>query len=39
MISYGGSINNVSLLVATSNKIPALMALHKNLFDLQIDHV
>ena len=32
MISYGGSINNVSLLVATKNKIPALQALHKNLF-------
>lgn len=35
MISYGGSINNVSLLVATKNKIPALQALHKSLFDLQ----
>lgn len=35
MISYGGSINNVSLLVATKNKIPALQALHKNLFEVQ----
>ncbi|MGM0391344.1 MAG: aspartate kinase [Bacteroidota bacterium] len=35
MISYGGSINNVSLLVATKNKIPALQALHKNLFGVQ----
>ncbi|MFO7719146.1 MAG: aspartate kinase [Gillisia sp.] len=35
MISYGGSINNVSLLVATKNKIPALQALHKNLFKVQ----
>ncbi len=34
MISYGGSINNVSLLVATSNKVSALKALHKNLFQL-----
>lgn len=39
MISYGGSINNVSLLVATNNKIPALQALHQNLFDLQNDLV
>lgn len=37
MISYGGSINNVSLLVATSNKIAALRALHQNLFHLQKD--
>lgn len=35
MISYGGSINNVSLLVATKNKISALQALHKNLFDVK----
>lgn len=35
MISYGGSINNVSLLVATKNKIPALQALHKNLFEVK----
>ena len=35
MISYGGSINNVSLLVATKNKIPALQALHKNLFEVR----
>jgi aspartate kinase len=32
MISYGGSFNNVSLLVATENKVNALKALHKNLF-------
>lgn len=32
MISYGGSFNNVSLLVATENKVSALKALHKNLF-------
>ncbi len=35
MISYGGSINNVSLLVGTKNKIPALQALHKNLFEVR----
>lgn len=34
MISYGGSINNVSLLVATVNKVSALKALHKKLFSL-----
>ncbi|RKS53011.1 aspartate kinase [Gillisia mitskevichiae] len=32
MISYGGSLNNVSLLVATENKVAALKALHKTLF-------
>jgi len=32
MISYGGSINNVSLLVSTQNKIETLQALHKKLF-------
>ena len=32
MISYGGSVNNVSLLVATENKVSALKALHKSLF-------
>lgn len=32
MISYGGSINNVSLLVTTENKVAALQALHRNLF-------
>jgi aspartate kinase len=32
MISYGGSINNVSLLVATKNKIATLKALHEKLF-------
>lgn len=34
MISYGGSINNVSLLVATENKIAALKALHEKLFNV-----
>ena len=33
MISYGGSRNNISLLVSTSDKIKALNALHKNLFE------
>ena len=32
MISYGGSINNVSLLVATENKVEALKLLHDKLF-------
>ncbi|QED36909.1 aspartate kinase [Antarcticibacterium arcticum] len=32
MISYGGSINNVSLLVATENKVQTLKALHEKLF-------
>ncbi|WP_311195934.1 ACT domain-containing protein [Antarcticibacterium sp. 1MA-6-2] len=32
MISYGGSINNVSLLVATENKVATLRALHSKLF-------
>lgn len=32
MISYGGSFNNVSLLVASENKVSALKALHKSLF-------
>lgn len=32
MISYGGSTNNVSLLVSTQNKVPALRALHQKLF-------
>jgi aspartate kinase len=35
MISYGGSINNVSLLVATENKINTLRALHTKLFKTQ----
>ena len=34
MISYGGSINNVSLLVSTENKVSALKALHEKLFSL-----
>ncbi len=32
MISYGGSINNVSLLVETENKVAVLKALHEKLF-------
>ena len=32
MISYGGSINNVSLLVATEHKVSVLKALHQKLF-------
>lgn len=39
MISYGGSINNVSLLVATNNKIPALKALHQSLFNMQPHYI
>lgn len=35
MISYGGSLNNVSLLVATENKIAVLKALHQKLFSAQ----
>lgn len=35
MISYGGSINNVSLLVATEHKINTLRALHSKLFKTQ----
>lgn len=35
MISYGGSFNNVSLLVATENKVAALQALHSKLFSLK----
>jgi aspartate kinase len=34
MISYGGSINNVSLLVATENKVKTLRALHRKLFKI-----
>lgn len=33
MISYGGSRNNISMLVSTSDKIKALNDLHKNLFE------
>ena len=33
MISYGGSMHNVSLLVNTSDKIEALNSLNDNLFD------
>lgn len=34
MISYGGSNNNISVLVNSNLKIDALIALHKGLFDL-----
>lgn len=33
MISYGGSVNNVSLLVSTENKVKTLQALHSKLFE------
>lgn len=33
MISYGGSSNNISLLVNTSNKVQALRALNRKLFE------
>lgn len=32
MISYGGSMHNISILVNTSHKLDALQSLHKNLF-------
>jgi aspartate kinase len=32
MISYGGSKNNISLLIKTENKIAALTALNENVF-------
>ncbi len=34
MISYGGSNNNISVLVNSNLKKDALIALHKGLFDL-----
>ena len=36
MISYGGSSNNVSLLVDTKNKVQALRLLNKKLFEEKI---
>lgn len=36
MISYGGSSNNISLLVDTQNKIKALQLLHHKLFEEKI---
>jgi len=39
MISYGGSINNVSLLVSTQNKIQTLQALHAKLFETKNEPV
>ncbi len=39
MISYGGSLNNVSLLVSTENKIAVLQALHQKLFVVQKEEV
>lgn len=39
MISYGGSLNNVSLLVATEHKISVLRALHQKLFAMKIEEV
>lgn len=35
MISYGGSNNNISLLVNTNDKIPALKLLNKYVFDFE----
>ncbi|GGX05164.1 aspartate kinase [Aquimarina muelleri] len=35
MISFGGSDNNISILVETKDKTSALKALHKNLFLIQ----
>ncbi|WP_196892419.1 aspartate kinase [Aureivirga marina] len=37
MISYGGSENNISLLVSEENKVTALQALHKKLFPKHIN--
>lgn len=36
MISYGGSSNNISLLVDTKNKVQALQLLHHKLFEEKI---
>ncbi|WP_029033274.1 aspartate kinase [Salinimicrobium terrae] len=36
MISYGGSSNNISLLVDTTNKVQALKLLHQKLFEVKI---
>ena len=36
MISYGGSSNNISLLVDTQNKVKALQLLHQKLFEEKI---
>jgi aspartate kinase len=36
MISYGGSSNNISLLVDTQNKVQALQLLHQKLFEDKI---
>ena len=38
MISYGGSANNISLLVATENKIQTLQALNKKLFEKEKEY-
>jgi len=32
MVSYGGSSNNMSILVASEDKVEALQALHRGLF-------
>lgn len=36
MISYGGSSNNISLLVDTRNKVQALQLLHQKLFEEKV---
>jgi aspartate kinase len=37
MISYGGSKNNVSILIDQSQKVEALKALNVGLFNLKAD--
>ncbi len=39
MISYGGSMNNISLVVQTHNKKEALEALHREIFKTQAAYV
>ena len=39
MISYGGSNNNVSILVDESDKVSALKALNEGLFDFSNEKV
>jgi aspartate kinase len=34
MVSYGGSLHNISVLVNTSDKVKALELLNENLFNL-----
>jgi len=39
MISYGGSKNNISLLIQSSDKVKALKSLHENIFEKQSTNV